>query len=172
MKKRILVVDDDESVRESLKKVLEGAGYEVMLAAGALEVAVRFEPGQFDLLVLDLVLPNQTGWDVFEQLTTRRPLVPAIIITGLPNQRRTAELAGAGALFEKPVEPAALLERIAELLCEPPDRRLERLCGMVEDTTYVRAGQVRARGPQRVAIGAAGGEAFGFANKHVEPRRR
>ena len=137
MKKRILVVDDDMSVRESLKRVLEAAGYEVVVAAGGLEAAVRFQPGHFDLLVLDLVLPNQSGWDVFERLTTRRPLVPVIIITGLPNQRRTAEMAGAGALFEKPIEPASLLERIAELLAEPPGRCLERLCGMLEDTKYV-----------------------------------
>jgi DNA-binding response OmpR family regulator len=143
MKKRILVVDDDESVRESLKKVLEGAGYEVVLAAGGLEAAVRFEPGQFDLLLLDLVLPNQSGWDVFERLTRRRPLVPVIIITGLPNQRITASMAGAGALFEKPIEPAALLERIAELLAEPTERRLERLCGKVEDTSYVRRAFLR-----------------------------
>jgi len=116
MKNRILVVDDDESVRESLKKVLVGEGYEVVLAAGGLEAAIRFEPGQVDLLLLDLNLPNQSGWDVFEQLTTRRPLVPVIIITGLANQQRVAKMAGVGALFEKPVEAAALLERMEELL--------------------------------------------------------
>jgi DNA-binding response OmpR family regulator len=157
MKKRILVVDDDESVRMSLKKVLEEAGYEVVLAGGGLEAAVRFEPGQFDLLVLDLVLPNQSGWDVFERLTTRRPVVPVIIITGLPNQQSTAKMAGAGALFEKPIEPIGLLERIAELLAEPPERRLERLCGRVEDTKYVRATRGRARVPQGERVGGGGG---------------
>jgi DNA-binding response OmpR family regulator len=156
MKRRILVVDDDESVRESLKKVLEGAGYEVVLA-GDLEEAIRFEPGQFDLLVLDLVLPNRSGWDVFERLTTRRPVVPVIIITGLPNQQSTAKMAGAGALFEKPIEPIGLLERIAELLAEPPERRLERLCGRVEDTKYVRATRGRARVPQGERVGGGGG---------------
>jgi DNA-binding response OmpR family regulator len=153
MKKRILVVDDDEPVRNSLKKVLEGAGYEVVLAAGGLEAAVRFEPGQFDLLVLDLILPNQSGWDVFERLTTYRPAVPVIIITGLPNQRSVAEMAGAGALFEKPIEPTALLGRIAELLLEPPERRLERLCGVVADTKYVRAKRGCARADPGVGVG-------------------
>jgi DNA-binding response OmpR family regulator len=158
MKKRILVVDDDKSIREALKKVLEAAGYEVALAAGALEAAVRFQPGQLDLLVLDLVLPNQSGWDVFERLTTHRPLVPVIIITGLPNQRSTAEMAGAGALFEKPIEPTTLLATIAELLGEPPERRLERLYGVLRDTKYVPPAGERAAVPRgdEVRIGGDG----------------
>ena len=45
-----------------------------------------FLPEQTDLLLLDLNLPSQSGWDVFERLTTRYPLVPVIIITGMPNQ--------------------------------------------------------------------------------------
>jgi DNA-binding response OmpR family regulator len=144
MKKRILIVDDDQSVRESLRKVLEGAGYEVALAAGGVEAAVRLEPGRIDLVLLDLNLPNQSGWDVFEQITTRRPLVPVIIITGLPVQRGTAAMAGVGALFEKPVEVAALLQRMEELLAESPEARLQRLCGYVEDTSYVPSKEGRA----------------------------
>ena len=46
----------------------------------------QFLPEQTDLLLLDLNLPCQSGWDVFERLTTRYPLVPVIIITGMPNQ--------------------------------------------------------------------------------------
>jgi phosphoserine phosphatase RsbU/P len=148
MKKRILVVDDDESVRESLKRVLKGAGYEVVLAGGGLEAAIRFEPARIDLLLLDLNLPNQSGWDVFERLTTQYPFVPVIIITGLPNQQGTARAAGVGALFEKPVEVTALLERMEELLAEPAKVRLERLCGHREDTQYVRAKEAQARGPR------------------------
>jgi DNA-binding response OmpR family regulator len=148
MKKRILVVDDDESVRESLKRVLKGAGYEVVLAGGGLEAAIRFEPGRIDLLLLDLNLPNQSGWDVFERLTTQYPFVPVIIITGLPNQQGTARAAGVGALFEKPVEVTALLQRIEELLAEPAKVRLERLCGHREDTQYVRAKEAQAGGPR------------------------
>jgi DNA-binding response OmpR family regulator len=170
MRKRILVVDDDKSIRESLKKVLEAAGYEVALAAGGLEAAVRFEPGQFDLLVLDLVLPNQSGWDVFERLTTQRPLVPVIIITGLPNQHSTAELAGAGALFEKPIEPIALLQTIAELLAESPRTRLERLCGVVQATKYVRAERVGAEVPGGDSVGVVGAKASGVGAKEGNAR--
>jgi CheY-like chemotaxis protein len=164
MKKRILVVDDDESVRMSLKKVLEGAGYEVVLAGGGLEAATRFEPERIDLLLLDLNLPNQSGWDVFEQLTTHYPFVPVIIITGLPNQQRVAKAAGVGALFEKPVEAAALLTRMEELLAEPPKMRLERMCGVVADTKYVKAARGRARVPQSERVG-------GGCDEHVGAER-
>jgi two-component system, LuxR family, response regulator TtrR len=136
MKARILVVDDDQSVRESLKKVLQDSGYEVALAAGGLEATLRFDPEQIDLLLLDLGLPNQSGWDVFENLTTRHPFVPVIIITGLPDQYRTAVAAGVGALFEKPVEAPALLAAIEDLLAEPRETRIHRLCGRLQDTRH------------------------------------
>lgn len=136
MKKRVLVVDDDDSVRQSLEKVLEDAGYSVVLAASGAEAVRRFEPGQIDLLLLDLNLPKQSGWDVFAELTTRHPLVPVIIITGMPNQYFTALAAGVGALFEKPVEVPALLQTMAELLAEPDEVRLQRLHGDRDDTRF------------------------------------
>jgi CheY-like chemotaxis protein len=136
MKKRVLVVDDDDSVRASLKKVLQQAGYDVVLAGGGLEAALRFNRDPIDLLLLDLNLPNLTGWEVFEHVTTRYPLVPVIIITGMPNQYRTALAAGVGALFEKPVEVPALLKRMEELLAEPNEARLRRLHGHLNDTRY------------------------------------
>jgi DNA-binding response OmpR family regulator len=158
VKGRILVVDDDESVRESLKKVLEGSGYEVVLASDGAEAAMHFEAVRIDLLLLDLILPNQGGWDVFEQLTTRRPIVPVIIVTGLPGQEGTALMAGAGALFEKPLDAAALLQRMEELLAEPPEPRLERLCGRLQDTTYVRAARGWAMVPREEEGFVAGNE--------------
>jgi CheY-like chemotaxis protein len=137
MRKRVLVVDDDASVRESLKKVLAEAGYEVALATDGQEAMDRFDPDQVDLLLLDLNLPIRGGWDVFERITTQYPLVPIIIITGLPNQYFTALAAGAGALMEKPIEVPTLLKTVEELLAEPKESRLRRLCGQLDDTRYV-----------------------------------
>jgi CheY-like chemotaxis protein len=137
MKKRVLVVDDDASIRDSLKKVLQDAGYDVALAAGGLEGLGRCELEQIDLVLLDLNLPNQSGWDVFEHLTTHHPFIPVIIITGLANQYFTALAAGAGALMEKPIEVPVLLKTMDELLAEPKETRLRRLCGKLDDTRYV-----------------------------------
>ncbi len=157
MRKCVLVVDDDQSIRESLKKVLQVAGYEVVLAADGVEATLRVDPGPIDLLLLDLGLPDQSGWDVLERLRARCPSVPVIIITGLSDQSRTARAAGVAALFEKPVEAAALLKRMEELLTESPEARVRRLHEPLEDTPHAPAtvGPVRERQAQRLAYTAA-----------------
>ena len=94
-----VVVDDDAAVRAAIKPVLEGAGYEVMLTADGQEAVARFGGKQCDLMILDLNLPFLNGWDVLERLTTRYPLVPVIIITGLPDQFQTALAARVKALL-------------------------------------------------------------------------
>ena len=136
-KQSILVVDDDESVRAAVRNVLEGAGYNVVIAADAEEAVVRFTPEQIDLVLLDLNLPVRSGWEAFEQLTTQHPTTPVIIITGMPDQYRTAQAAGVGALIEKPIEVPPLLQTIEALLAEPCEARLRRLCGYQRDTRYL-----------------------------------
>ncbi len=120
-----------------MKRVLETAGYEVALAENGAEAAAQFLPEHTDLLLLDLNLPSQSGWDVFERLTTRYPLVPVIIITGMPNQLPTAVAAGVSALMEKPIEPIALLQTIDDVLAEPGEVRLRRMCGYRGDMRLV-----------------------------------
>jgi len=137
--KRIFVVDDDPSVRESLGKALRVAGYEVLTAADAEEASARFVPGHIDLVLLDLNLPLTSGWDVFERLTTRHPTMPVIIITGLPHQYPTALAMGVGALVEKPFEVPVLVKTMEELLAEPAEAPLRRMCGFQQDTRYCRS---------------------------------
>jgi two-component system copper resistance phosphate regulon response regulator CusR len=137
MKRRVLVVDDDASVRESLAKVLREENYEVMVAADGQEAVERFEDYRIDLVLLDLGLPIKTGWDAFERLTSENPLVPIIIITGQANQYRLAVAAGVGALMEKPLDVPQLLQTMKELLAEPLQTRLRRLCGHTQDVRHI-----------------------------------
>jgi DNA-binding response OmpR family regulator len=130
VKKTILVVDDDEQIRESLCKVLRSEGYEVVLAADGQEGIDKFDPEHIDLLLLDLNLPRKGGWDIFERITSINSLLPIIIITGRENQYDMAAAAGAGALMEKPLDVPFLLQTITELLTEPPETRIERLAGL------------------------------------------
>jgi len=126
---RVLVVDDDAAVRESVSKVLQSEGYEVLTAADGQEAVDRFALHQIDLLLLDLGLPIESGWDTFEQITRDNPLLPIIIITGQTEQYAVAAAAGVGALMEKPLDALQLLYLIRELLTEPKEVRLHRLCG-------------------------------------------
>jgi DNA-binding response OmpR family regulator len=122
-------VDDDSAVRDSLKDVLLAEGYFVIPAENgqvALDLAGRLE---IDLVLLDLNMPVKNGWDTFEQFTREHPLIPVIIATARPNQFFTALSAGAGALFEKPMEIPTLLRTMEKLLAETAEQCLARLAG-------------------------------------------
>lgn len=137
MKKRVLIVDDDAPVRDALRKVLEDAAYEVVPVADGRSALREFEPGHIDSVILDLNLPDLSGWEVFEVLSHEDPGVPFIIITGMGNQYPASAAAGAVALLEKPVEVPALLETLQELLAESRDERQRRLCGAACQTRFV-----------------------------------
>lgn len=148
MKKRILVVDDDLQVRESLGKLLRAEGYDVVPAADRQAAIREFYTGQVDLMLLDLVLPDGSGWDVFGTLSSDNPFLPIIIITGKENQRDLARLAGVGAVMEKPLNVYVLLKTIVELMSEDSETRLRRLAGFRNDTRLYK--------PNTVAVGKWG----------------
>lgn len=143
MKKTVLVVDDDAAVRKSLSKVLKQVGYEVQLAADGQEALERFDPNHTDLLLLDLGLPIRNGWDAFESITRQNPYLPVIIITGQTDKFEVAAAAGVGALMEKPLDVPQLLQTMRDLLVEPKEERLRRLCGLSHDVRYVPSDSTR-----------------------------
>jgi two-component system response regulator MprA len=117
--KRILLVDDDRSIRESLSKILGAEDYEVVLAENGHEAIEKHGAQRIDLLILDLNMPVKNGWDTLEWLVKINPVLPVVIITGRSNQRALAETAGADALMEKPLDVPFLLQTIRELMDEP-----------------------------------------------------
>jgi DNA-binding response OmpR family regulator len=137
MQKIILIVEDDFQIREALRKILQTEGYHVVLAADGQEGVEKSRTQPIDLVLLDLNLPVQSGWDAFERLTSANPLLPVFIITGRQNQYELAAAAGAGALMEKPLDVPFLLQTIKELLAEPPEVRLQRLAGWHSYVRYI-----------------------------------
>jgi DNA-binding response OmpR family regulator len=143
---RILVVDDDASVREMLARVLAGEGYLVSAAAdgaSALEIAAATK---IDLVLLDLNMPGKSGWDTFERLSAENPLLPVIIVTARSNQLFTAMGAGVGALLEKPLHFPKLLQTVQQLLAEPAESRLARMAGSPANFHYVHAQRKEQKG--------------------------
>jgi DNA-binding response OmpR family regulator len=136
-KKRILILDDDVAVRNAIGRVLRDAGYEVMQAGEEHQALAQFDAKEIDLLLLDLGLPNKSGWDMFEAFTNKNPTLPVIIITGQSRQSEMAMAAGVGALMEKPLDVAHLLQTMEELLGESEEARLRRVCGYGQDGRYV-----------------------------------
>src|SRR5260221_4937876 len=128
-RRRILVVDDDASVREMLPRVLEGEGYEALSAASGEEAVAIFGAARVDLVLVDLKLRDQSGWHTFQQLVAEDPLLSVVIITAGPGQLFAALGFGAGALLEKPLDFPRLLQTIRDLLEEPEQTRLARVEG-------------------------------------------
>lgn len=126
---KLLVVDDDHAVLGSLRKLLVAEHYDVCTARDASEAIACFKSHQINLVILDINLGTDNGWNVFEQMTKTNPFVPTIIITAEFGQRERALTLGVEGLIEKPINVPAFLEMIRDLLAESPDDRLRRICG-------------------------------------------
>ena len=134
--KRILLVDDDSTVRDSLNDVLQSEGYLVIPAENGQQALDLAGKASVDLVLLDLNMPVKNGWDTFEQLTREHPLIPVIVVTARPNQLFTAINAGVGALLEKPMDIPMLLRTMEKLLVETTGQRLARLAGIETEFHY------------------------------------
>jgi len=134
--KRILLVDDDRTVRDSLNDVLLAEGYLIIPVEDGQQALDLANTSPVDLVLLDLNMPVKNGWDTFERLTAEHPLIPIIIATARPNQLFTALNAGVGALLEKPMEIRTLLRTMEKLLAETAEQRMARLAGKNSEFTY------------------------------------
>ena len=125
--KRILVADDDMSVRAALVAVLESEGYDVDEAADGRETVKRVTEDPPNLVLLDLNMPRMDGWTAFAQLDRRVPLLPVIVITARPNQYQEAVRLGVDAFMEKPLNLPVLLQAIRRLTNETSGQHLRRI---------------------------------------------
>jgi DNA-binding response OmpR family regulator len=137
MTKRILLVEDECSIRESLSKILRAENHEVVLAENGQESIEKHGAQRIDLLILDLNMPVINGWVALEWLAAVNPLLPVIIITGRPNQRALAETAGADVLMEKPLDVPLLLQTVRELMDQPMESRAQRARNRVGGSRYL-----------------------------------
>ena len=110
----ILLVDDDELVRESTADMLDRFGYDVVQASnGAGALALLAGPGAIDALVTDYLMPGMTGRELAEQARRDRPDLPVLLITGYT---RLDEIGPDLARLEKPFRQADFAARVAELV--------------------------------------------------------
>jgi len=137
MTKRVLLVDDERSIRESLSKILRAENYEVVLAENGQEAIEKHSAERIDLLILDINMPVKNGWATLEWLVEITPLLPVVIITGRSNQRALAETAGADALMEKPLDVPLLLQTVRELMDEPMESRARRASHRASGSRYM-----------------------------------
>ncbi len=117
----ILVVDDDARLRELLRKFLSDRGFRVTTAGNSAEAEARLGSLAFDMIVLDVMMPGETGIDLTRRLRQRNS-VPILLLTARnESQDRIAGLSsGADDYLAKPFEPDELLLRIQAILRRVP----------------------------------------------------
>ncbi len=118
-RKRVLVVDDDEQVLESVQLALQDRGYEVMLARDGSEALVRAERDEPDLIILDVVMPKRSGFVVLDRIRkshVRSPRIIMVTANDAPRQREFAESRGIDAFVSKPFDMCSLLNKVDSLM--------------------------------------------------------
>ena len=121
MPRRVLVVDDDEAIRDLLDDVLELEGYESRSASdgeAALAAAADWTP---DLIVLDLMMPKMDGWQFREAQRTLPHLrdVPVLVVSASQRARDAYQEMGAAAVVAKPFDLDELIATVERLTNQP-----------------------------------------------------
>ena len=124
VRNRVLVVDDEPAICDSLQRVLELEGFRVESVFNAAAASARLQEGKIDLLLLDVNLAGESGWDLCRQARADDPALRVIIMTARPGQGTMAIASGADKLMEKPLDLPTLLETMRRLLSDRPRRRV------------------------------------------------
>jgi DNA-binding response OmpR family regulator len=114
---QILVVEDEPETAQFLKTLLERHGYEVTLAKDGGQAQSAFVMRKPDFVILDLILPGQSGFEICERFKQSEKGVPVLILSAieLDDARDLAHRVGCDAYLTKPFEPPVLLERIRDV---------------------------------------------------------
>lgn len=117
-KTSVLVVDDDQEIRRLLGRYLEAQGFQTALAGSRRECEAKIADGRFDLVVLDVMLPDGSGLDICRDIKDRRPDLAVILLTALKEDvdRIVGLEIGADDYLGKPFNPRELAARIRAVL--------------------------------------------------------
>lgn len=116
---RILVIDDDESMRSLLRAILEPQGYDVIEAENGYEALLCYQAEPADLVITDMLMPVMDGVELITKLQHDFPWVKVIAISGGRRALETARTLTPHT-FEKPFSWRELLDTVRQLLCAPP----------------------------------------------------
>ena len=115
---KILVVDDDDALRESIVSILESEGYFLDVAKSGFEAEIKLRNKIYNLVLLDIKLPDITGIELLAKINQFTPRTKKIVLTGFPDTETAIKSVNekADAYLVKPFDPDTLLEIIAENL--------------------------------------------------------
>jgi CheY-like chemotaxis protein len=122
---QVLVIDDEDMIRDIIKAVLTDAGYQVAAAANGAEGLKRLHAQHFDLVITDILMPEKEGVETIIEIKKTRPETKIIAISGGGRANnlyplKIAEKIGADKTLPKPFEPEELLKVVREVISAPP----------------------------------------------------
>ncbi len=125
----ILIIDDEAFLRRSLSLILERNGYLVTCASNAQQGLQLLQSGAYDLMFLDIKLPDRSGMSILPEIRQHYPEMPVLILTAHATLETAIEAVHQGArdYLLKPIDPEHILVRVREVLLErgQPKRRRE-----------------------------------------------
>lgn len=120
MKKRVLICDDEPFIIESLRYIVEKEGYEVMAAKDGEEALAVIQIEKPDLIIIDAMMPNKTGYEVCQALRNDPALshiyVVMLTAAGQKSDEIRAKLSGATEYMTKPFSPRSIKQKLHEIL--------------------------------------------------------
>lgn len=113
----ILIVDDETFLVKTLTMILRDAGYQVSGAKTGGEALQLLSEMQYDLILLDLVLPDINGLDLLSRISTPYPAIPVLVLTANASLDSTVEALrrGASDYLLKPIPPGELLSKVKDI---------------------------------------------------------
>ncbi|MGM0551004.1 MAG: response regulator [Bacteroidota bacterium] len=116
MKKRILIVDDSETNLLLLQAILEEEGYLVEVSSNVAKAHERLNKKDFHLILLDLLMPHKTGFDMLKELKEHIlwSTIPVVVVTAYADgeNRKVVDELGAEALIEKPIDIDTFMQTV------------------------------------------------------------
>jgi CheY-like chemotaxis protein len=114
----VLLVEDDQDIREAVSAVLEAEGYTVLTAGNGEEALAILERGQPCVVLLDLMMPVMSGWDFMDVVKKNQRLVEIPVVVVSAYSEKKAE--GVRRVLKKPLDVNQLLAAVADYCCCPP----------------------------------------------------
>jgi DNA-binding response OmpR family regulator len=153
-KRTVVVVEDEEPIRRGICDALRIAGYEAIESADGVAGLAEAKRAGVDLVLLDLLLPKRSGFEVLEELRVSHPALPVIILTarGSEDDRVRGLRGGADDYVVKPFSARELLARVEAVLRRSPERPSPVLLLRTPDTIADCARREIIRGDERMAL--------------------
>ena len=126
VKKRILIVDDEKDAGRTFKIILENYGFDIDCFTDPAMALEKFKPNLYDLIILDIRMPETNGFELYDQLKSRDSNIKTLFITGLSSvepyntkNSKVFPLRGERHFIMKPVSSQELLKQVYEMMNYP-----------------------------------------------------